>query len=117
MIFDLLAPSQGPRGRGPKKLCCCNSHTKFDWILSKGLGGDSMTHGGDFNIPIAFLKRRDKNVLKNIPDRTIFVDLCHHIVSSFNRTIITNLCDIIFLYVMAFSKCSTSPTLVECIAC
>ena len=23
MIFDLLAPPQGPRGRGPKKLCRC----------------------------------------------------------------------------------------------
>ena len=26
MIFDLLAPPQGPRGWGPKKLCCCMSH-------------------------------------------------------------------------------------------
>ena len=26
MIFDLLAPPQGPRGWGPIKLCCCMCH-------------------------------------------------------------------------------------------
>ena len=74
MIFDLLAPPQGPRGRGQKKMCVAhpihvsNSHTKFGWISSNGLGGDSVTDGGtdgqtdgrtdggDCNIPDAFLK-------------------------------------------------------------
>ena len=27
MIFDLLAPPQGPRGRGPKKWCHCMCHS------------------------------------------------------------------------------------------
>ena len=27
MIFDLLVPPQGPRGRGPKKWCWCMCHT------------------------------------------------------------------------------------------
>ena len=39
-----------------------NSHTKFGWISSNGLGGDSITDrrtdgrtdGGDYNIPFAF---------------------------------------------------------------
>ena len=72
MIFDLLAPSQGPRGRGQKSAVAHpihvnNSHTKFGWISSNGLGGDSVTdgqkEGGDCNIPNAFLKKRgDKNV-------------------------------------------------------
>ena len=38
-----------------------NSHTKLGWILSKGLGGDSImdgqTEGGDYNIPFAFFKK------------------------------------------------------------
>ena len=37
-----------------------NSHTKFGWISSNDLGGDSITDGqtdgGDYNIPFAFLK-------------------------------------------------------------
>ena len=51
MIFDLLAPPQGPRGRGLKKCAVAhpihvsNSHTKFGWISSNGLGGDSVTDG------------------------------------------------------------------------
>ena len=50
MIFDLLAPPQGPRGRGQKKCAVAhpihvsNSHTKFGWISSNGLG-DSVTDG------------------------------------------------------------------------
>ena len=46
MIFDLLAPTRGPRGRGQKKSAVArpihvsNSHTKFGWISSNGLGGD-----------------------------------------------------------------------------
>ena len=49
MIFDLLAPPQGPRGRGQKKCAVAhpihvsNSHTKFGWISYNGLGGDSVT--------------------------------------------------------------------------
>ena len=48
MIFDLLAPPQGPRG-GAKEYTVArhihvsNSHTKFGYILSNGLGGDSVT--------------------------------------------------------------------------
>ena len=73
MIFDLLAPPQGPRGRGQKNCAVAhpfhvsNSHTKFGWISSNGLGGDSgtdgRTDGGDCNIPDAFFKkeRGDKN--------------------------------------------------------
>ena len=71
MIFDLLDPPQGPRGRGQKKYAVAhpihvsNSHTKFGWISSNGLGGDSVTDGrtdgGDCNIPDAFLKKRGDN--------------------------------------------------------
>ena len=48
MIFDLLAPPQGPR---PKKCAVAcpihvsNSHTKFGWVSSNGLRGDSVTEG------------------------------------------------------------------------
>ena len=66
MIFDLLAPPQGPRGRSQKKSAVArpihvsNSHTKYGWISSIGLGGDRVTDGrtdgGDCNIPDAFLK-------------------------------------------------------------
>ena len=51
MIFDLLAPPQGPRGRGKKKCAVAhpihvnNPHTKFGWILPNGLGGDSVMEG------------------------------------------------------------------------
>ena len=55
-------------GAGPKKVDVArlihvsNSHTKFGWISSNGLGGDSITDrrtdgqtdGGDYNIPFAF---------------------------------------------------------------
>ena len=79
MIFDLFAPPQGPRGRGQKKCAVAhpihvsNSHTKFGWISSNGLGGDSVTDGrtdgqtdgrtdgGDCNIPYAFLKKPGDN--------------------------------------------------------
>ena len=70
MIFDLLAPPQGPRGQGPKKYAVAhpihvtNSHTKFDWILSNGLGGDSVTDGRTEAIaisPTLFLKKRGDN--------------------------------------------------------
>ena len=75
MIFDLLAPPQGPRGRGQKKCAVArpihvsNTHTIFGWISSYGLGGDSVkdertdgrTNGGDCNIPDAFLKKRGDN--------------------------------------------------------
>ena len=50
MIFDLLTPPQGPRGRAKKSAVAqpihvSNSHTKFGWISSNGLGGDSVTDG------------------------------------------------------------------------
>ena len=63
MIFDLLAPPQGPRGWGQKQSAVArpihvsNLHTKVGWISSNGLGGDSMTSGGDCNIPDPFFKK------------------------------------------------------------
>ena len=91
MIFDLLPLPRAPGG-GAKKKCAVahpihvsNSHTKFGWISSNGLGGDSVTDGrtdgrtdrrtdrrtdgrtdgGDCNIPYAFLKKRgDNNLLR-----------------------------------------------------
>ena len=39
-----------------------NSHTKFGWITSNGLGGDSVTDGqtdeSDCNIPDVFFKKK-----------------------------------------------------------
>ena len=42
MLFDLLAPSQGPQGDGDQKKCAVafaihvsHSHTKFGWISEK----------------------------------------------------------------------------------
>ena len=72
MIFDLLAP---PKGRGKKcavagPIHVSNSHTKFGWISSNGLGGDSVTagptdgqtdwrtDGGNCNIPIVFFFKK-----------------------------------------------------------
>ena len=77
MIFYLLTPPQGPRGRGQKQFAVArpihvsNSHTKFGWISSNGLGIDSIKDrrtdrrmdGGDYNIPFAFLKKRGDNKL------------------------------------------------------
>ena len=64
MIFDLLAP---PQGAGQKECAVAhpihvsNLHTKFGWISSNGLGGDSVIDGqmdgGDCIIPAAFLKK------------------------------------------------------------
>ena len=48
MIFDLLIPPQGPKGQGQNKCAVAcpihvsNTHTKFGWISSNGLGGDSI---------------------------------------------------------------------------
>ena len=75
MIFDLLIPPKGPRGRSQKKfdvarpIHVSNSHTKFGWISSDCLGGDSITDrqtdgqmdGGYNNIPSVFLKKRGDN--------------------------------------------------------
>ena len=49
--------------------CVSKPLTKFGWILSSGLGGDSITDrrtdgqtdGGDNNIPDAFSKKRGDN--------------------------------------------------------
>ena len=52
---------------GPKKCAVAhpihvsNLHTEFGWISSNGLGGDSVTDGGDCNIPDTFLKKRGDN--------------------------------------------------------
>ena len=52
MIYDLLAPLQGPGGGGAGPKCSVarpthvsNLHNKFGWISSNGLGGDSVTDG------------------------------------------------------------------------
>ena len=69
MIYDLLAPAQGPRGGAKntvvRPIHVSNSHTKFDWIASNGLRGESVTDGrtdgrkdgDDCNIPTLFIKR------------------------------------------------------------
>ena len=59
MIFDILAHPQG-------HFHVRNSHTKFGWISSNGLGGDSVTDrptdGGDNNITFDLVKKiLDKN--------------------------------------------------------
>ena len=52
MIFDLLAPPQGPRGRGPKNnavACAIDvscSHTKSGWIEEKKIFFDHSTSHG-----------------------------------------------------------------------
>ena len=63
MIFDLLTPPQGPRGRGKKKfdvarpIHVSNAHTKFGRIASIGLGGDSITERRAITIsPLLFQK-------------------------------------------------------------
>ena len=66
MIFDHLTPPQGPRGGGgiavARPIHVSNSHTKFGWISSNGVGGDSVTDGqtdgGDCNIPDAFFLKK-----------------------------------------------------------
>ena len=54
MIFNDIwpfGPSPGPQGAGPNKCAVAhpihvsNSHTKFGWISSNGLGGDSVMDG------------------------------------------------------------------------
>ena len=51
MIFVLLTPPQGPRGLCQKQCAVArpihvsNSQTKFRWISSNGVGGDSITDG------------------------------------------------------------------------
>ena len=83
MIFDLLAPPQGPWGRGQKKnarpIHVSNSHTKFGWISSNGLGGDSVTDGQTEVIaksPTLFIKSMGiitKNNNKNTHLNTVIV--------------------------------------------
>ena len=64
MIFE---PSPGPQGVGPKNCAVAhpihvsNSHTKFGWISSNGLGGDGITDGCDYNIPVTVLKKHGDN--------------------------------------------------------
>ena len=80
MIFDLLAPPQGPRGRGHKKCAVAcpinvsNSHTKFGWNSFNGLGGDSVRDGRTelrLQYPHRLLKKRgDNNYL------TLYVCVC-----------------------------------------
>ena len=71
MIFDLLTT---PQGVGhfftvARPMYVSNSHTKYGWISSNGLGGDSITdrrtdrqtYRGNYNIPFAFFKNRGDN--------------------------------------------------------
>ena len=56
--FDLLTPPQGPKGRVQKNyvarpIYVSNSHTKFGWISSNGLGGDSITDTAGRNLILA----------------------------------------------------------------
>ena len=81
MIFDLFWPLPSAPGGGAKKFAVAgpthvsNSHTKFGWISSNGLGGDSITDrrtdGGDNNIPFVFLKSvgiiNSKHLYPNLP--------------------------------------------------
>ena len=53
MIFDLLAPPQttGDRAKNcaiTRPIYVSNSHTKFGWISSNGLGEDSVLDGQTF---------------------------------------------------------------------
>ena len=64
-----FGPSLGSKVTGQILFCCCTSDpcqpltTKFGWISSNGLGGESVTDGGDCNTPIAIFKKRgDKNL-------------------------------------------------------
>ena len=77
MIFDILIPPQGPKRRGKKcavarPIHVSNSHTKFSWISSNGLAGDSITDGqtnrsGRLQHPLRLKKKRgDNNMLANI---------------------------------------------------
>ena len=72
MIFDLLIPPRAPGGGSKNNFAVAgpihvsNSHTKFGWISSNGLGGDSITDGcADRRTEaIAFLKKSFRIVLK-----------------------------------------------------
>ena len=71
MIF--FDPSPGPKAAGLNNCAVAcpihvsNSHNRFGWISSNGLGGDSITDGqtdgGDYNIPLRFLKKRGDNLV------------------------------------------------------
>ena len=63
MIFDRLTP--------PHRVHVSNSHSKFGWILSNGLGGDSITEGRTdgrtdgrrrLKYPLRFFKKRGDNI-------------------------------------------------------
>ena len=70
MIFEFLVPPHGPRVQDQKcsvarPIRVSNSHAKFGWILSNGLGGDSVRRDRRERLqyPHHFLKKRgDKNV-------------------------------------------------------
>ena len=75
MIFDLLAPSPGPQGRGQKQfdvarpIYVSNLRTKFGWISSNGLWGDSIKERRTdrrrrLQYLLAFLKKRGDNYTK-----------------------------------------------------
>ena len=64
MIFDLLSGAK-KNFAVARPIHVSNSHTKFGWISSNSLGGDSITDRrtdgrtdrGDYNIPLAFFKK------------------------------------------------------------
>ena len=53
MIFDPLTPLQGPPFAVARPIYVSNSHTKFGWIPSNGLGGDNITDGRTETITIS----------------------------------------------------------------
>ena len=70
--LTFFAPPQGPRGRGQKQfdvarpIYVSNLRTKFGWISSNGLGGDSITERRTdrrrrLQYLLSFLKRRGDN--------------------------------------------------------
>ena len=88
MIFDLLAPPQGPRGGGAKKMCRCTPHSReqpthqiwLDFVQQfRRRYRDRRTDGGDCNIPDAFLKKRGDKKYCFVPAKGTFhlsTDFC-----------------------------------------
>ena len=90
MIFD---PSPGHQGLGQKKAVACpirvrNSRTKFGWILSNGLGSDSIMDGqidgGNYNIGISPLPLGIMKSTKSNQINSFLLDFCHLLITYAN---------------------------------
>ena len=59
----------------------------------------------------------NQNAFENflLPDWSILVDLCHHLISSLDRAIVTNLCDVVSRNTVTFTARVTGSTLVHCV--